>query len=134
MNTFTSLYFCNHFKRWKVEVDINDKRTSMNFSRYLMCHKAGRWLDRDEYVHHVDGDKLNDLITNLSIIAPNAHTKLHNSGENNPAAKLNANQVRKIRRLYYKRGWTQSALAERFHCSDSAIYRIVNGLLWRGIR
>jgi hypothetical protein len=45
-------------------------------SRYKMCLKEGRLLTKQEEVHHINGDKLNDSIENLEIIDATKHRKL----------------------------------------------------------
>ena len=45
--------------------------------RYVMeCH-LGRALNKDEIVHHIDGDIYNNDISNLQLLTNSEHTKLH---------------------------------------------------------
>lgn len=37
----------------------------------------GRYLEKNEDVHHIDGDKLNNSIDNLVALTKSEHTKLH---------------------------------------------------------
>ena len=49
--------------------------------RYVMELHLKRKLDRKEYVHHIDGNKLNNSISNLQLMSINEHTKLHHPKE-----------------------------------------------------
>ena len=53
------------------------------------------------------------------------HSRLH--GENNPNARLTAEQVRWIRHLYQTGELVQAAAARRYNVSPTAISRIVKG-------
>ena len=46
--------------------------------RYVMSTYLGRPLKEDEHVHHKDGNKLNNCISNLELVTRSEHTKLHN--------------------------------------------------------
>jgi len=50
------------------------KRTSMTYSRYLMCIKENRILSVDEHVDHKDENKTHDNIDNLQILTPAENT------------------------------------------------------------
>ena len=45
--------------------------------RYVMEQSMGRKLHRDEHVHHIDGNKLNNDPHNLQVLTASEHTKLH---------------------------------------------------------
>lgn len=45
--------------------------------RILMEQKLGRTLTYDECIHHVDGNKNNNDISNLTIMTRSEHTRLH---------------------------------------------------------
>ncbi len=45
--------------------------------RVLVENKLGRLLEKQEHVHHIDGDKNNNNIGNLSIVTPSEHGKHH---------------------------------------------------------
>lgn len=58
--------------RYKINIIRPDKtRTTMLYSRYIMSIHLKRFLDvKKEHVDHIDGNKLNDDITNLQILTP----------------------------------------------------------------
>ena len=49
-------------------------------SRAIMAAKLGRKLGRDEHVHHIDGDQLNDSVINLALLNHSEHMSLHKTG------------------------------------------------------
>lgn len=57
------------------QIEINGRH--INEHRYLMEQKVGRKLKRNEYVHHINGDKLDNRIENLMIMSPQEHNELH---------------------------------------------------------
>lgn len=46
--------------------------------RHVMMLKLGRVISSDEYVHHIDENKLNNNEDNLVIMSPKDHAHLHN--------------------------------------------------------
>lgn len=51
--------------------------------RFLMEQVLGRPLQRDEVVHHKDGNKLNNSIDNLQVMSRKEHSRLHRKGATN---------------------------------------------------
>jgi hypothetical protein len=45
--------------------------------RLIMEEHLGRLLDKSEIVHHIDGDKLNNNISNLVVVTRPSHCKIH---------------------------------------------------------
>ena len=45
--------------------------------RYIMEQHIGRKLKRNEYVHHINGNKQDNRIENLVIMMPQSHNELH---------------------------------------------------------
>lgn len=46
-------------------------------ARYIMEQHLGRKLERNEWVHHKDGNRFNDSIDNLEVLTPSEHTIEH---------------------------------------------------------
>ena len=44
-------------------------RSTISYARYLMSVKLGRFLNKDEYVDHINGDKLDDRVENYQIVS-----------------------------------------------------------------
>jgi len=45
--------------------------------RHIASIKLGRWLTKNEVVHHVDGNKKNNDLENLIILTKSEHARLH---------------------------------------------------------
>ena len=45
--------------------------------RWVMEQHLGRKLKKGEFVHHIDGNTLNNVIENLQVISSGCHTQLH---------------------------------------------------------
>jgi hypothetical protein len=45
--------------------------------RYVMSLHLGRWLERDEVVHHKDKDRTNNILNNLELTNASEHAKIH---------------------------------------------------------
>lgn len=49
----------------------------MFLHRYLMAQKIGRKLETSEHVHHIDGDRGNNDVSNLELLSNSEHKKKH---------------------------------------------------------
>lgn len=54
------------------------KGKKMKVHRAVMEQSLGRKLRPDEFVHHINGDKHDNRIENLTIMSPHDHGRLHN--------------------------------------------------------
>lgn len=70
--------------------------------RYIMMQHIGRELSRNEDVHHINGNKLDNHIENLQLLTKSEHSQLHWD-----SAKR-ANQSRKISKLRSERFWSSN--------------------------
>ncbi|MCA9750206.1 MAG: HNH endonuclease, partial [Romboutsia sp.] len=50
-------------------VNFNNEKTSTSYARYLLSCELGRFLNKDEHVDHINGDKLDDRVENLQILS-----------------------------------------------------------------
>lgn len=49
-------------------VGLDGKKTSVSYARYLLSCKIGKFIEPGFHVDHIDGNKLNDSISNLQIL------------------------------------------------------------------
>lgn len=47
------------------------------FHRHIASLKIGRWLEKGEVVHHIDGNRVNNDLDNLIVISQSDHAKIH---------------------------------------------------------
>lgn len=62
---------------YKPENPMANSRGYVREHRYVMSEHMGRYLTDEEEVHHIDGNKQNNDITNLQILSKSEHAKLH---------------------------------------------------------
>lgn len=108
----------------------------------MMEEKLGRFLERDEVVHHINGDHSDDRIENLIVLKQGEHTKIHYDpsrfrltpmkGEKNLSAKLTEEKVR-LMRARARAGESQSSLAKHFGVSIAAAQAAIRKRTWREV-
>ena len=73
----------------KVASVYRDKTINGNkrlYHRWVVEQAIGRKLGRNEYVHHINGDKQDNRLENLQVLTPLEHNRLHN--EKLPKTKI----------------------------------------------
>jgi len=98
--------------------------------RIIMEKKLGRKLKKDEIVHHKDGNRMNNDISNLQVMTKSEHTKHHQTGEKSKNAKLTWVRVQRIRE-YFKIGVLRSELAIMFSVNWTTIDYIIKNKTWK---
>lgn len=85
---------------------VNGKRIDEH--RLIMEQHLGRKLERNEVVHHIDGDKRNNDINNLELMTLSEHSRMH--GCNRKISEETREKLRRIakNRPSYNRDKTKS--------------------------
>lgn len=61
-------------KRRRVDLfNSNIDRTTISYAKYMVCIDIGSYLPDGYEVDHIDGDRTNDVISNLQIISKEDH-------------------------------------------------------------
>jgi len=90
-------------------------------------------------VNHIDGNKLNNLYTNLGWATPKENIwhaiKLGisscKSGVNHWGAKLNEKSVKQIKNLYKTGNYSQRQLGKKFGVCQRNIFDVLKNNIWR---
>lgn len=104
-------------------LETDEEREEFLRSRQIVRHSCNNkaCINLKHLLVGTHQDNMNDLADSGAL-----------KGVNNPKAKLDEEDVRKIRNLY-KLGATVTMLAKDYHVVRSVIYDIVNGRHWRHI-
>ncbi len=77
----TNFGFRNEGKSGKsnpyIRIQVNKVRVKEH--RYIMENHLGRKLEKDEHVHHINGNEKDNRIENLQVLSPSEHSRLHKS-------------------------------------------------------
>lgn len=98
----------------------------------VMENYLGRSIEKDEVVHHIDGNPFNNNIDNLELLTRGVHTTCHFIGIKNPSSKLTESDVLKIRELY-KNGYGCRKIANIFNIGKSTAIDIKHKRTWTHI-
>lgn len=119
--------------------------------RIVVENYLGRLLRKDEVVHHKDGNKTNNDISNLVVLTQQEHSRLHflerekegrglllfpknvAIGKNTKDGHFEYHDIVKIRELY-SNGETCSDIAKKYGVTRSSIYQIVNRQTYKWVK
>lgn len=121
--------------------------------RLVMEEHLGRSLGINDIIHHIDGDKRNNDISNLKLMTRSEHSSMHvkeimnNNGEAQKRTtkaritysnrytrgKLNRDQVLNIIELCKSKSITKKEIAKMFNIDRSTVYKIRIGEIWSNI-
>lgn len=68
----------NKYKRLSLGKDDNGNRIFQDEHRKIMEEYLGRKLEKNEIVHHINGNKRDNRIENLQLMTLSEHSRLHN--------------------------------------------------------
>lgn len=119
--------------------------------RIIIEEHLGRELDRNEVVHHKNGNKRDNRIENLEIMTLSEHTKVHseeqakkplkistieklidNGRKYRPASKLTLDKVKKIRKRI-SNGEKQVDIADDYGVHKATIHKIKDKETWNWV-
>jgi hypothetical protein len=117
---------------------VNSITKSYRVHRFVMECLLGRKIKEGYVVNHIDGDKTNNLPSNLEEITYSENTihayenKLANGkkGEENSQSKLTEEEAKKIPELRAN-GMSVRHIAELYGVSVKTIYSILSGKRWK---
>lgn len=116
--------------------------------RYIMEEHLGRKLNRNEVVHHKNGNKRDNRIENLEIMSLSEHAKMHGFNRsvsqetrekisishlgkpNISCRKLNDESVLRMREMK-KQGYSNRKLAEIFKINRKSVSDIINNKTYK---
>ena len=121
-------------------ISINGKQRMIRTHRLVaQAFKPMRYKDQD-FVNHIDGDKLNNHISNLEWVTPKENidhareTGLMSLGEQRSNSKYSEKLIRKICKDIEKNKLTINEIAKKHNVPRSLLYNIYFGDLWNSVK
>lgn len=114
---------------------ISIKHDKLSVHRLIGEYMLGLKINKDIHIHHIDGNKMNNVISNLQAIKRNLHTKEHNLVQYVSKDKLRENAIKateKIKRndvtmesveMLRNKGMTIKQIANELNCGYNTVCR-----------
>lgn len=128
-------------------IKVNGKKVDEH--RNKMEILLGRKLTFNEVVHHVDGNKSNNEISNLMLMTRSEHSKIHSTGLkknpstiekirvlgilNRPASKISIETVKQIRKCISE-GFKNIEISKKLNVSKHTVGRIRRNQNWSWVK
>jgi hypothetical protein len=85
------------------------------------------------HIHHIDGNKINNDLSNLKLIEISEHLSLHAIGSKSSVSKLTESQVWTIKRMLTL-NYTQKHIGGVFGVDKTTINSIKKGRIWGHVK
>lgn len=127
----------------QITLIFNDKRCVKTVHRLVASAYLKNFGDSKLQVNHIDGNKLNNSVSNLEMVTASENRKhafklglsVFNEirGEKNGKSSLKESEVLAIRSAHSREIMTQAELAKLFKTSDHCIWSVVTRRTWKHI-
>lgn len=103
----------------------SNKANYIREHRLVMEQYLGRYLLPCEQIHHIDGNKSNNDIKNLTLFPSNSeHRKIH--AENMTKRKLYTYQLDEIKNMVNEKKYSIKEIAKMYGVHFATVYKIIN--------
>ncbi len=129
-----------HYKRIKLK-----DGATRDEHRLVVEANIGRRLKRNEVVHHINGDRLDNRLENLGVLLLSDHSSMHMKklmgtkeavkkvrGENNGNSRLKESQIPVIRKMH-RSGMSFLEVSKVFSVGEGTIKDIIYRRTWKHV-
>lgn len=128
----------NMVKGYKTIALVKEYKLKRFLIHRLVYEAFKGYIQTGMQINHIDGNKLNNDISNLEVNTPKENTNhawntglcTKKIGEQTNNSKFTMNQVKEIKKLG-KEGVLQKIIAKQFNCHSTNIHYILSGKTWK---